>query len=129
MTGERRWNSWPPEGGHERIVGAVDREVLAGPLLLALLDAKLRHVRGEAARARLFGLPPPRSAAEATALQGAPARAAAGNAAWALGTPDAVKQTSKWELDQLAPEELSPGRPAAAALRDRPARRAPSDRW
>jgi len=79
---------------------------VVGPLLVALLSARVAQRRGEARRAQFFGVPANLTVAEARAAQGAPARAAA-NAAWALGSPAVVKETSKWELDQLAPTEVA----------------------
>jgi len=80
-------------------------KLVVGPLLGALLAARLGQVRAGAGRGRFGGWPVDLSGPEASALQLAPARAAA-NAAWALGSPDAVKESSKWELDQLAPTEV-----------------------
>jgi hypothetical protein len=78
---------------------------VAGPLLVALLSACLAQLWAGARQARFFAMPARPTAAESRALEMAPARAAA-NAAWALGSPEAVKETSKWELDQLAPTEV-----------------------
>lgn len=85
-----------------------------GPLLAALLAARLGQFRADARRAGAFGAPASLSGAALSALQIAPARAAA-NAAWALGNPDSVKDTSKWELDQLPPP--GSGTPADTARR------------
>jgi len=81
---------------------------VVGPALLALLAARLGQLGADGRRARLLrslGVPAGLSSAEASALEVAPSRAAA-NAAWALGSPDAVKETSKWELDQLPSTEV-----------------------
>lgn len=73
---------------------------VVGPLLAALLAARLGQLRADARRTRFFGVPAHLSEADRAALKFAPSRAV-GNGAWALGSTDSVKQTAKWELDQL----------------------------
>ena len=78
---------------------------VVGPLVVAVLSARLGQLRGDARRAGFFGASTGASAADSAALRAAPMRAV-GNAAWALGSADSVKETAKWELDQLAQGEV-----------------------
>jgi len=89
------------------MTGAALRAVkwVVGPLVVAALAARLGQLRGEAARAGYFGGASAPAPADDDALRAAPLRAA-GNATWALGSADSVKEIAKWELDRLAEADV-----------------------